>query len=115
MESKKTKLNTSKIKGNGSEESQTFNYDANGNRLNLTENKDTAEEIQTVYSILENSNRLTKVGQIEHQYDNNGNIINDGEHTYSYDARNRLVSIDNGTTASYRNNASNMRVMKTVQ
>ncbi len=115
MKSTKTKLNTSKIKGNQTKESQHFNYDANGNRLNLTENKDTTDEIQTVYSILENSNRLTKVADTDYQYDNNGNIINDGEHTYSYDARNRLVSIDNGVTASYLYNANNMRVMKTVR
>ena len=106
-------MNSSKIKGNQTKESQHFNYDANGNRLNLTDSEESGSDIQTVYSILENSNRLTKkVADTDYQYDNNGNIINDGEHTYSYDARNRLVSIDNGTTASYRYNANNMRVIK---
>ncbi len=88
-------------------ESQLFSYDANGNRLELQDN-----EIQTVYSILENSNRLTKVNQTEYQYDNNGNIINDGEHTYTYDARNRLSSVDG--TNSYLYNTNNMRVKKTT-
>jgi len=60
-------------------ESQAFSYDANGNRLQLTENN----SIQTLYSILENSNKLTKVDQTDYQYDNNGNIINDGEHTWN--------------------------------
>jgi len=96
-----------------------FSYDANGNRLNLTENKDTTDEIQTIYTILENSNRLTKVADSYYQYDQNGNIINDGEHTYTYDARNRLIQVASSTLSgvegSYLYNANNMRVRKTTQ
>jgi len=51
-----------------------------------------------IFSYDANGNRLTKVDQTAYQYDHNGNIINDGEHSYTYDARNHLVSIDNGTT-----------------
>ncbi len=89
-------------------ESQAFNYDANGNRLELIE-----DSVQTIYSILENSNKLSKVDQTEYQYDNNGNIINDGEHTYHYDARNRLTQTD--SINNYLYNANNMRVKKTTQ
>jgi len=53
----------------------------------------------TIYTILQNSNRLTKVDATDYQYDANGNIINDGEHSYSYDARNRMVAVDNDNTA----------------
>jgi hypothetical protein len=92
-------------------ESQSFSYDANGNRLALNET-DNSNEVQTVYSILENSNRLTKVDETEYQYDANGNIIDDGEYTYGYDARNRLIDVDG--TNSYLYNANNMRVKKVV-
>jgi len=93
----------------------SFTYDANGNRLALNETDNNNEE-QIVYSILENSNRLTKVDETDYQYDANGNIINDGEHSYSYDARNRLVEVSNntGVLASYLYNANNMRVKKTT-
>jgi len=47
----------------------------------------------------------------DYQYDANGNIINDGEHTYTYDSRNRLVGVDG--TSTYLYNANNMRVKKT--
>ncbi len=43
-------------------------------------------------------------------YDVAGNVINDGNHTYAYDAENQLVSIDNGSTASYTYDALNQRV-----
>ncbi|HIQ16185.1 MAG TPA: hypothetical protein EYH38_11595, partial [Leucothrix sp.] len=89
-----------------------YSYDANGNRLTLKEIENSAQEIQTVYSIIENTNRLTKVDDTSYQYDENGNIINDGEHNYSYDARNRLTGVD--STSTYLFNANNMRVKKTT-
>ena len=44
------------------------------------------------------------------QTDSNGNIRNDGQHFYDYDARNRLTRTDN--RVSYQYNASNQRVRK---
>ncbi len=89
---------------------QVFEYDANGNRLALTDGvADT--QIKTIYDILEESNRLSSVGETTYQYDDNGNIINDGEHDYRYDARNRLTQVDSDHQYFY--NASNMRVKKT--
>ena len=89
---------------------QVFEYDANGNRLALTDGvADT--QIKTIYDILDESNRLSSVGETTYQYDDNGNIINDGEHDYLYDARNRLTQVDSDHQYFY--NASNMRVKKT--
>jgi hypothetical protein len=34
-------------------------------------------------------------------YDANGNMVNDGIHAYSWDARNQLVFIDSGGAASF--------------
>src|SRR5258706_14585738 len=34
-------------------------------------------------------------------YDAAGNLTNDGSHTYTYDAENRIVQVDGGNTATY--------------
>lgn len=90
--------------------SQTFTYDANGNRLTFSENGGTAE----TYSYLANSNRLQSVsGPVSktYTYDANGNVTDDGVHTYTYNGRNRLVSVDQGTI-KYNHNGVGERVFK---
>jgi RHS repeat-associated protein len=47
-------------------------------------------------------------------YDAAGNLLNDGNHTYTYDAENRVTQVDNGNTASYLYDASGNRADKTV-
>lgn len=46
-------------------------------------------------------------------YDAAGNVINDGTHTYTYDAENRIVAVDGGSIATYVYNAAGERVRKT--
>jgi RHS repeat-associated protein len=46
-------------------------------------------------------------------YDAAGNLLADATHTYSYDAENRLISVDNGTTATYSYDADGKRVHRT--
>jgi len=36
-----------------------------------------------------------------YSYDAAGNLMNDGTHTYLYDAENRLIQVDAGATAIY--------------
>ncbi|NOQ76743.1 MAG: hypothetical protein GQ475_02915 [Methylococcaceae bacterium] len=87
-------------------QSQRFSYDANGNRKNLVE-----DGINTTnYQIKPGSNRLTAIDSNIREYDANGNLINDGEHTYQYDARNRLASVDGIINNLY--NANGQRVKK---
>ncbi|MFW5443503.1 MAG: RHS repeat-associated core domain-containing protein, partial [Methylococcaceae bacterium] len=88
-------------------QSQSFSYDENGNRTQLIEDDTTTIN----YQIEENSNRLTAINNNARAYDSNGNLINDGEHRYQYDARNRLVSVNGITSNLY--NADNQRVKKT--
>jgi len=88
-------------------QNQSFSYDENGNRTQLVEDGTSS----TSYQIKENSNRLIAIDNNAREYDNNGNLINDGEHTYQYDARNRLTSVDGITSNLY--NADNQRVKKT--
>jgi RHS repeat-associated protein len=47
-------------------------------------------------------------------YDANGNLTNDGTNTYVWDARNRLVSISGGATATFNYDALGRRVQKTL-
>jgi len=45
-------------------------------------------------------------------YDAAGNLLNDGTHSYAYDAENRIISVDGGQTATYTYNASGQRSRK---
>jgi RHS repeat-associated protein len=47
------------------------------------------------------------------QYDAAGNLINDGSHTYAYDAENRVTSVGGGA-ASYTYDAQGRRISKTT-
>jgi RHS repeat-associated protein len=47
-------------------------------------------------------------------YDAAGNLTADGNHTYIYDAENRLTALDGGSTATYVYDALGRRMMKTV-
>ncbi len=89
----------------------TFNlawdYDANGNRLSET---DTG--VITPYTTEAASNRLLEVGATAYQYDPNGNLVHDGQHSYQYNTQNRLASVDEGATAEYRYNALGQRIYK---
>src|SRR5262249_39685262 len=51
---------------------------------------------------------------VTYTYDASGNVINDGSHSYAYDAEDRLISIDSGVTAQYAYDASNRRISKTA-
>jgi hypothetical protein len=47
-------------------------------------------------------------------YDAAGNMINDGSHSYVYDAEENLIGVDGGATAQYVYNALNQRVRTVV-
>jgi RHS repeat-associated protein len=54
----------------------------------------------------------TETKEIIYEYDEIGNIIKDEKHSYGYDGRGRLTSIDSNVTYQY--NYDNRRVSKTV-
>ena len=87
---------------------QIFSYDAVGNRIQLTDGANSDS-----YTYASTSNRLTAIAGSHtksYSYTANGNISNDGSHNYIYDARNRLVSVDYGTT--YTLNGLGQRIKK---
>ena len=45
-------------------------------------------------------------------YDAPGNLLYDGVHTYTYDAEDRIVSVDSGTGANYVYDANGRREVR---
>lgn len=89
---------------------QGYGYDANGNRNSATLNGNSDS-----YTIAATNNRLQGISGANaktYGHDTNGNITSDGLHSYSYDARNRLTSVD--TNISYTLNGLGQRTRKTV-
>lgn len=88
-----------------------YNMDALGNRTTVTTNG------MVTHYTANNMNAYTAIAGGENmnlQYDDNGNLTSDGTHTYQYNYNNRLINVDNGTTATYKYDALNRRIQKTV-
>lgn len=60
------------------------------------------------------ANELTSWNGVAISYDPNGNTVNDGTHTYSWDARGHLVAIDLGSTATFTYDGVGRRVGRTA-
>jgi RHS repeat-associated protein len=45
-------------------------------------------------------------------FDAAGNLLNDGQHSYTYDAENRIIAVDGGQTATYNYDAAGSRIQK---
>lgn len=58
----------------------------------------------------DNTNAYTTALGATLQYDGNGNLTSDGLHTYQYNCRNRMVSVDSGATATYLYDALDRRI-----
>ncbi|MEW6130531.1 MAG: hypothetical protein AB1757_26085 [Acidobacteriota bacterium] len=98
-----------------------FVYDRWGNRTSVYDATSGGTQIQSL--TLQQSggaptNRLTSVTTSgvtkNYSYDANGNVTSDGAHSYTYDAENRLASVDSGATASYAYDANNRRIKKAI-
>jgi RHS repeat-associated protein len=87
----------------------TFSYDRHGNMTCVT-NQNTNGPCPS-YTFNASTNQITNSGFM---YDAAGDLTADGtgtgSHTYQGDAENRLISIDNGSTATYTYNALGRRV-----
>ncbi len=69
----------------------------------------------TSYTYTAGTNRLATATGSEpgtYGYDSNGNTTGDGTHTYEYSQRDRLATVDSGTTATYSYDGDGRRVKK---
>jgi RHS repeat-associated protein len=101
---------------NGIIEALTYQYDAAGNRLSLSRSSGTASLLPTAVAnaSYDAANEQTAFAGATLQYDANGNLTNDGVNSYQWDARNRLVGISGGVTASFNYDAFGRRVSKVI-
>ncbi|MFC7441143.1 DNRLRE domain-containing protein [Laceyella putida] len=95
-----------------------YTYDPLGNRTKK-EVKDSAGNVVSSTSYTYNvGNQLTQVDGTAYAYDKNGNRLEDGKHTYVWDAGDRLVEVKDkatGTTiATYDYDEDGRRVRSTV-
>jgi len=84
----------------------SWTYDAWGNRTDQTA---TGGTCNTFHASVDANNRLSGA---PYTYDAAGNMTHDASHSYTYDAENRLISVDGGATATYLYDALGRRVEK---
>ncbi|HKQ03824.1 MAG TPA: RHS repeat-associated core domain-containing protein [Blastocatellia bacterium] len=117
-----SRLVTANQTSNGSSAQRRFAYDRWGNRTGVWDAASGGNQIQSVSLQTVSfpgtgtapTNRLSAVSGTSYTYDTNGNVTNDGSHSYTYDSENRLVNVDNGAAATYAYDQQNRRYKKTV-
>lgn len=102
-----TRLKTAQA-GSGPTWKLQFVYDRYGNRTNQNVLYGNAPSPQTPTN--GSTNHLIGTG---YSYDASGNLTGDGSHAYTYDAENRIATVDT-TGAVYSYSAGNVRVKKVV-
>jgi RHS repeat-associated protein len=107
------------VTATGSGWQRRFAYDRWGNRTGVWNAVTGGTQIQSVTLQQPGgvtNNRIASVSGLNYVYDNGGagtgNVTNDGAHSYQYDGENRLVKVDNGSTAVNTYDAANRRVKK---
>jgi RHS repeat-associated protein len=93
----------------------TYSYDSLGRRESQggTFAQVTLPAVLSTATYNEN-NQLTAWSGVAHTYDANGNLINDGTRTYTWNARNQLSSISGGVSASFQYDAFGRRTSKSI-
>jgi RHS repeat-associated protein len=117
-----SRLVTSNQTTNGTSAQRRFAYDRWGNRTGVWNATSGGTQIQSVSIATTSSvvnNRIASVttnggSPVSYTVDAAGNVTNDGAHSYTYDAENRVVSVDGGSTAAYAYDHQNRRVKKAV-
>ncbi|MEW6130395.1 MAG: RHS repeat-associated core domain-containing protein [Acidobacteriota bacterium] len=116
------RLVTSNQTTNSVSAQRRFVYDRWGNRTSVYDATSGGTQIQSI-SLTQSggvpTNQISSVttnggSPVSYTYDANGNVTNDGSHTYQYDAENRVVSVDSGATATYAYDHQNQRIKKVV-
>ncbi|MBI4002360.1 MAG: RHS repeat-associated core domain-containing protein [Nitrospira defluvii] len=93
-----------------------FTYDAAGNRIALLRANASASLLPLATSLAsyDAANEQTAFAGATLTYDGNGNLTNDGVNTYQWDARNRLIAMSGGATATFAYDPLGRRASKTI-
>ena len=92
-----------------------YTYDAVGNRTRIGGSLARTNLPPPMPNAAYNSaNQLTNWNGTSITYDAHGNMLTDGTRTYTWDARNRLVSVTGPVTASFTYDAKGRRTQKTI-
>jgi len=97
-------------------EHRSYTLDGVGNRVEVDENTTSGGAATTNYAT-NNVNEYTSISGIVRAHDDNGNLVSDGESTFSYDYQNRLVLVRDAVTnpvAEYRYYSDGRRAEKVV-
>jgi RHS repeat-associated protein len=79
-----------------------YTYDANGQRTAIGGTlANTGHPKPFGVALYDANNKLTKLDAVTYTYDNNGNLLSDGTSTYTWNARDQLVSIAGANAATY--------------
>jgi RHS repeat-associated protein len=100
-----------------------YAYDRYGNRWQQNVTAGTANSSILTFSVTSGSVNGGSNGNCYHAeglnnqpdgfcYDAAGNLLNDGQHTYTYDAEDRIIAVDGGQTASYVYDGAGQRIRK---
>jgi RHS repeat-associated protein len=91
----------------------SYSFDRYGNRWHQTVTAGSATMSNLSFDA---NNHIIPTGNCTSTFtyciDASGNLLNDGSHSYTYDAENRMTKVDTGTTASYAYDAKGRRVSK---
>jgi RHS repeat-associated protein len=102
----------------GTSAQRRFSYDRWGNRNAVWDSTSGGNQIQGVTIAQSGGSATNRIQSISgtgaglYSYDSAGNVISDPSHSYTYDAENRVTSVDAGTTAQYAYDFGNRRVRK---
>jgi RHS repeat-associated protein len=93
----------------------TYSYDAAGRRTSVGGTLANMQPgVPVASTTFDANNRLKTWGAQTLAYDANGNLVNDGTNTYTWDERNRLEAINGAVTASFQYDSAGRRIGKTV-
>jgi len=94
--------------------SYTYVYDRFGNRWQQNSHVSGGSSFLATFTGNNPGNPQNNNRMDGYSYDTAGNVLNDGTHSYFYDAENRITKVDNGATATYVYDANGQRVQKTT-
>jgi RHS repeat-associated protein len=93
----------------------TYTYDAAGQRISVGGSwARTGLPSSLTSATYDAANRIASWGGTSFTYDSNGNLASDGLTSYAWNARNQLVGMSGGTSASFQYDGLRRRQSKTI-